>query len=124
MGTLCQDFFENNAEPQKELVPKLIATGNGLEWSDLTASKFSPGVVANEEKLCRQVVHPAFYDEANDEVTNTLYDDVCSRGMSTNRLNFGTEADFIEHGNRRLGGESVRVWTSQFFSRRDRRNRS
>lgn len=108
MGNPCQDFFRDNAEPAKELVPKLVESGQGLAFSKLSASEYSPGVVEAPETLCRQVVHPAFYDEANDEVTSTLYDDVCSRGLSTNRLKYGSRDEFVARGNNRLSeGRSV-----------------
>ena len=118
MGNPCQDFFQENAEPPEELVPKLVASGRGLEWSELSASEHSPGVVALEEILCRQVTHPHFYDEVSGEVTITLYSDVCSRGMSTNRLSHGTQEDFIQRGRQRANENKTFVGLVS-FSRRE-----
>lgn len=99
---LCREFFEAHSE-DNELVPKLVATGHGLDWAKLSASAHSPGIVKDDEVLCRHVIHPAFYDEAQDEVKPDLYADVFSRGMSAQRLAYKELADIHKDGEARAG---------------------
>ncbi len=79
----CEEFFRANAtNPQK--VKLLLLEQDRFLWEKLTASVYSPGILTNQEFVCRQLIQPV---EAtlDGEFTPTAFGDVMNKGLSVNR---------------------------------------
>jgi len=63
-----------------------------------TVSKFSPGVVGNEETVARQVYTPIHVNAETGEILPTLFSDVKDKGMSVNRLSHASEQQVADMG--------------------------
>lgn len=86
--TDCQQFFElqtENIERCKALqeIPELTQ----LAWESQTAAKDSPGVVRNEELICRYSISP-FHVDPSGALLPTAFSDASRLGLSVNRLQY------------------------------------
>ena len=79
----CLDFFEEGHGDQT--AARLQAMSNPAQWELLQASRFSPGVVSNEESLIRLVFHPIHVDTETGELKPSVVSDASSWGCSVQR---------------------------------------
>lgn len=95
----CQRFFQQHAAGgalSKEI--QRIDAPTQLAWEAQAVSLHSPCAVGDHEQLARQVLDPAFFDAATGEVRPTLFEDVSSRGASTNRMMYTSEQQLHARG--------------------------
>jgi hypothetical protein len=98
----CVEFFQQDAgniELCKEL--QKLSEDVQIVWESESASPDSPGIVEDAEILARQVLDPAFYDQATGEPKPTLFEHASSVGASVNRLLHTTSDQVHEHGKAR-----------------------
>ncbi|MGC5830111.1 hypothetical protein LDP08_06025 [Ralstonia pseudosolanacearum] len=88
----CRDFFEKHAH-NKDKVKELQKVADPIAWEQESASQFSPGIVQNHETVARQVVHPTFFNDETQKIKPSWFDDITSRGFSTDRLHHTTIED-------------------------------
>ena len=84
----CQQFFElqtENIERCKALqdIPEITQ----LAWELQTAANNSPGVVRNEELICRYSISP-FHINPSGMLLPTAFSDASKLGLSVNRLGY------------------------------------
>lgn len=91
MVDVCRDFFESN-RGDKEVCKKLqvLPEAKQVSWELEPASAHSPGVVANDEQLCRQVLDPTHFDSVSGTIKPTFFDDASDKGASCHRLGFAS----------------------------------
>ncbi len=98
-GNACKDFFtQHMGDTQK--VKALQKIPEALAWEGETASDHSPGPVANDESIVRQVTHPNFVDAEN-KIKPIWFDDVTNKGFSSDRLTLTTIDEVVERAQRR-----------------------
>lgn len=90
-------FFEQNSGNNKK-VDALLTEPNRHEWQLVTCSRMSPGPVANDETLYRQLHHPVYVDKASGELKPTAFDDVLDKGLSVERPKHCSLEDIVQHG--------------------------
>lgn len=68
---------------------KLLAKRHkrSIAWENGTVSPFSPGPIKNKENIARQIFSPIHVDE-DGEIKTYAYDDMYSRGLSVNRMEY------------------------------------
>jgi hypothetical protein len=93
----CQAFFEQHAQTEYKAA-ELVKTGQSIQWEALTASRHSPGPVANHEHVLRLVVNPIHVDAADGSLKPTLMSDVKKKGGSVHRLVHVSQEAVIEAG--------------------------
>lgn len=76
-------FFENSQSISKKLANN---QEKALEWEQIKTSKYSPGVVGNEEIIVRQIFSPIHFDEDTGDVKTAAFEDASNKGLSVNRL--------------------------------------
>lgn len=82
----CRDFFTENAENSdrckllQQLPMEVI-----LSFESESASEHSPGPVADDEHLWRQIINPTHFDAAANQLKVTAFSDVSDKGGSVNR---------------------------------------
>ena len=87
----CRDFFESNKDNEEFCRALQLCTLEvQLEWECQSASPHSPGPVADDELLCRQVVDPTHYDRVSGTIKPTFFDDASSKGASIHRWSHTT----------------------------------
>lgn len=79
----CEEFFASHS--QVELATLLQAEPNALAWEVLKASAYSPGPVADVEKVIRLVYHPVHVDVQTGELKPSVVDEASSWGCSVQR---------------------------------------
>ena len=77
-----------------ELGTKLQSIDDVSAWEGENASDYSPGVVLDDEVICRQIFSPIHVDE-DGNITPAGLNEAISHGLSTNRLNFTSELDVV-----------------------------
>lgn len=83
----CRQFFEKNKENlQRCKSLQLVDAEKQILWETECASEYSPGTVASDEVLCRQVLDPTHYDKVNGTIAPTFFDDASNKGASCHRL--------------------------------------
>ena len=84
----CRAFFDVY-RGDKEICKKLQALPEAVQlaWEFESASCHSPGIVANDELLCRQVLDPTHFDQVSGTIKPTFFDDASDKGASCHRLN-------------------------------------
>lgn len=87
MADVCCKFFDEN-RCDKDICKKLQAFPEltQIAWESESASCHSPGVVANDELLCRQVLDPTHFDPVSGTIKPTFFDDASNKGASCHRL--------------------------------------
>lgn len=83
----CAQFFEEykgNREICKELQARPL--DELISWERESASEHSPGIVSDQEMLCRQVLSPLHYDAVLKKLKPSAFDDASNKGLSVNRL--------------------------------------
>ncbi|MDR8090332.1 hypothetical protein KPB05_23010 [Burkholderia gladioli] len=98
-GNACKDFFLRHAGDSQK-VKALQQVADALAWENESASDHSPGPVASNESVIRQVTHPNFVDDEN-KIKPIWFDDVMNRGLSTDRLSITTVNEVVERARRR-----------------------
>ena len=89
----CKNFF-SAGHPKMELGTKLQSIDDVSAWEGENASDYSPGVVLDDEVICRQIFSPIHVDE-DGNITPAGLNEAISHGLSTNRLNFTSELDVV-----------------------------
>lgn len=80
-------FFENSIDISKELAKK---HKKALEWEQVKTSKYSSGIITNEEIVVRQIFSPVHIDEETGDIKTAAFDDSSNKGLSVNRLAIAT----------------------------------
>jgi hypothetical protein len=84
----CQLFFETHKGSKnycKEL--QKYSEQQQIAWEMNSAfPAISPGIVINEEILCRQVIDPVHFDQVTGTIKPTFFDDASNKGASCHRL--------------------------------------
>jgi len=99
--TQCAKFFEHHAkDPQK--VKALQKIEERIEWEKTQeASAHSPGLVRDGEIIYRQLVQPVHIDKETGDLKPTAFDDICNKGLSSDRLDHTTREEIIARGDAR-----------------------
>lgn len=85
--TDCRKFFEANAEnSQRCKALQDVPSEVQIAWESQRASEVSPGVVTDDEQLCRHWTNPIHYDDATGALKLTGFDDAAGIGISVNRM--------------------------------------
>lgn len=79
----CLKFFSQDI---RDRVKEIQKHDDKYAWESMLTSKFSPGVVACSELVCRDLFSPTYYDAEKEEVKPTFFDDVSNKGGSCDRL--------------------------------------
>ncbi|ARU23078.1 LysR family transcriptional regulator [Ralstonia solanacearum] len=96
--TECATFFESNAG-NKEKVKALQKIEQRFVWEkEQKASRLSPGTVQDDEIIYRQLHLPTHIDKETGELKPTAFDDICNKGLSSDRLGYTTKEDIIARG--------------------------
>lgn len=82
----CVDFFEKN-EGNREKVKSLMEIEDRFVWETLSSSRFSPAPVKSE-LVVRQIHDPVYWNKDKGELTPEAFDDMCNKGLSTDRLRY------------------------------------
>lgn len=96
MADACREFFEEN-RGNKEVCKKLqtLPESKQVAWELESASRYSPGIVANAEVLCRQVLDPTHFDRVSGTIKPTFFNDASDKGASCHRLSY-TSVDAVK----------------------------
>jgi hypothetical protein len=106
-GNPCRDFFEKHHGTSK-LVPLLQAEPNRIGWEGFSASKYSPGIVAADERLSRIVIRPTHVDRETGEIKPTeFFQDARDKGCSSDRLSHCTMEQSVAFGRARADSWNV-----------------
>ena len=98
----CIDFFTKNcANNDKCKLLQDIPEDKLTKWEYVSASKYSPGPVTDNEYLCRQVISPIHYDKETNTLAATAFDDASNKGLSVNRLCYVTGEKVVQMANDR-----------------------
>jgi hypothetical protein len=81
----CRAFFDAHEKNSKK-VEALRKEEGRFAWERLSASKHSPGPVADGEELARVVISPIHIDAESGEITPAFLSDVKDKGGSSDRL--------------------------------------
>jgi hypothetical protein len=83
----CEDFFrEHSDDLEKCKALQDLPLGDVLAWESESASPYSPGPVTDDETLVRQILSPVHWDESDNSLKPTAFDDASNKGLSVNRL--------------------------------------
>lgn len=103
--TDCQKFFEANAENnQRCKALQDFPSEVQIAWESQSASEVSPGVVTDNEQLCRHWTNPIHYDDATGTLKLTAFDDAAGIGLSVNRMAHTTLAAVGQFASARVLG--------------------
>ena len=91
-------FFENSKDISKQLAKN---QEKALEWEQVKTSKYSPGIVKNDETVVRQIFSPIHVDEETGEVKTAAFDDASNKGLSVNRLAHASPEDIHQSGEKK-----------------------
>lgn len=94
-GAEARAFFDANGSGK---VDELLKQPNRQAWEAVSCSQHSPGKVADEEQLMRQLSHPFFVDRDTQEIKAAAFNDVFNHGMSVERSQYWSEQDARERG--------------------------
>ncbi|KEA51447.1 hypothetical protein DT73_17180 [Mangrovibacter sp. MFB070] len=86
---------------------------SSLSLEKETVSEYSPGIISNEEYVCRQVFSPIHYDSDTGEIKSAAFDDVTNKGLSVNRLSCLDEAGIHQLGITKAENDNVRKGNSE-----------
>lgn len=92
------DVFTNEALSKEKSKHLAKDYDNALVFEKNSVSNSSPGVVKNSEYLARQIFSPIHIDLETNEIKPGAFDDVLSKGMSTNRLYIESEKTIHSYG--------------------------
>ena len=109
-STDCQKFFELhrfNSERCVALQAQDEATQ--ILWESQRASRISPGVVKDDEILCRHWLNPIHWDSENNQLKPTAISDISRLGFSVNRLAYTDLAGVKEKAEDRVRQRNERI---------------
>lgn len=104
----CQIFFDQNAENKQKC--KLLHDKSQEElisFESQVASRYSPGVVDDDETVYQQIVDPTHIDPTGTGLRPTAFDVANSHGLSTNRLKFSNWSLLMAKGEERASQHNV-----------------
>jgi hypothetical protein len=81
----CRAFFDAHAKNPTR-VEALWREAHRFEWEKLSASRYSPGPVGDDEDLARVVISPIHIDPESGQITLAFLSDVKNKGGSSDRL--------------------------------------
>jgi hypothetical protein len=93
----CQTFFDLFTQDSTK-VERLQLQGDCSDWEQLTASRYSPHPVREDEILLRLVFNPIHVDEETGSLKPSVVSDVKDKGCSVNRLKLTTVENVINAG--------------------------
>lgn len=96
---LAKVFFENDEMSYQKSHYLAENYQIALNWEKESVSNHSPGQIAADELIARQVHSPIHIDNETNELTPAAYNDVFDKGLSTNRMSYlknGTIHDLEE----------------------------
>ncbi|WP_313818709.1 hypothetical protein [Cupriavidus sp.] len=107
--TACAEFFESHSlDPQK--VKALSEIAERFEWEQgQSASKHSPGIVRNEEVICRQLHSPVYIERSTKMLKPTAFDDITNKGLSTDRIAHSGKEAIIAAGHARAEAYNANI---------------
>ncbi len=82
----CLAFFRQHHD-NKQKIDLLLLEPDRIAWEALTASEHSPGPVANDEVIFRQMLQPIHIQDDGD-ISPAAFSDVMDKGLSTDRRKF------------------------------------
>jgi hypothetical protein len=97
----CVEFFEENPEGKKFKLLLGKTEEELIAWENETASRFSPGPVANDETVYHQILDPTNLNEERNGLAPRSFDTATGIGMSVNRIRYATLEEISELGRKR-----------------------
>lgn len=91
----AQAFFDSNGAGK---IDELLKQPNRHAWEGVSCSIHSPGKVADDEHLMRQLAHPVFVDRDTREIKAAAFSDVFNHGMSVERSRYWSEEEARKRG--------------------------